>query len=99
MRQRLIYLEWEVAKRVQRILNLNGENLKPDGVFGTKTLDAMHRADKEWLIDQILIDRYNWYRKVVQRDRIQIEHYRGWIKRLNDIAKKVKSKLIFSPIY
>ena len=42
--------EWEVAKRVQRILNLNGENLKPDGVFGTKTLDAIHRADKEWLI-------------------------------------------------
>ena len=53
--------EWEVAKRVQRILNKNRENLKPDGIFGTKTLEAIHRAEKEWLIEQILIDRYNNY--------------------------------------
>lgn len=89
----------KVAERVQGIINSNGQNLKIDGLIGEKTLNAIHNTDKEWLIDQILIDRYNWYRKVVQRDRIQIEHYRGWIKRLNDIAKKVKSKLIFSPIY
>ena len=88
--------EWEVAKRVQRILNLNGENLKPDG---TKTLDAMHRADKEWLIEQIIIDRYNNYRKIVANDNSQINNYAGWINRLNQVAEIVGSKLRFDKKY
>ena len=91
--------EWEVAKRVQRILNLNGENLKPDGVFGTKTLDAIHRADKEWLIEQIIIDRYNNYRKIVANDNSQINNYAGWINRLNQVAEIVGSKLRFDKKY
>ena len=91
--------EWEVAKRVQRILNINGENLKPDGVFGTKTLDAIHRADKEWLIEQILIDRYNNYRKIVANDGSQINNFAGWINRLNKVAEIVGSKLRFDKKY
>lgn len=91
--------EWEVAKRVQRILNINGENLKPDGVFGAKTLDAMHRADKDWLIEQIIIDRYNNYRKIVANDNSQINNFAGWINRLNKVAEIVGSKLRFENKY
>lgn len=91
--------EWEVAKRVQRILNKNRENLKPDGIFGTKTLEAIHRAEKEWLIEQILIDRYNNYRNNVAEDHSQIKNYAGWINRLNKVAEIVGSGLRFDNKY
>ena len=88
-----------VAKRVQNILNSNGANLKIDGIFGKETLNAINDVDKKWLIKQILIDRYHWYRKSVQNDKVQIEHYKGWINRLNKIAQKVGAGLTFSNRY
>ena len=88
-----------VAKRVQNILNSNGTNLKIDGIFGKETLNAINDVDKKWLIKQILIDRYHWYRKSVQNDKVQIEHYKGWINRLNKIAQKVGAGLTFSNRY
>ena len=88
-----------VAKRVQNILNSNGANLKIDGIFGKETLKTINNTNKRWLIEQILIDRYHWYRKSVQRDRLQIGFYKGWINRLNKIAKEVGSNLNFSTIY
>lgn len=88
-----------VAKRVQNILNSNGTNLKIDGIFGKETLNAINNVDEEWLIEQILTDRYHWYRKSVQNDKAQIENYKGWINRLNKIAEIVGSKLYFSTTY
>ena len=85
-----------VAKRVQNILNSNGAKLKIDGIFGKETLNAINDVDKKWLIEQILNDRYHWYRKSVQNDKVQIGHYKGWINRLNKIAKEVGSDLFFS---
>jgi len=89
----------KVAKRIQRILNQNGENLATDGIFGAKTIEAIHRTNKEWLIEQILIDRYNNFRENVARDYSQINNYKGWINRLNKIAEIVGSKLRFSNEY
>ncbi len=91
--------EWKVAKRVQRILNNNGENLKVDGIFGSKTLEAIHNTDKNWLIDQILIDRYNNYRDNVEEDYTQEIFYKGWIKRLNEVAQIAGSNLRFDVNY
>ena len=89
----------KVAQRVQNILNSNGANIKIDGIFGEETLNAINNTNKEWLIEQILIDRYHWYRKTVQNDKVQIEHYKGWINRLNKIAKEVGSNISFSTTY
>ena len=84
--------EWKVAKRVQDILNQKGHSIKVDGLFGTKTLEAINNTDKEWLIEKILIDRYNNYRKQVKDEQSQIHNYKGWINRLNKIAEIVGSK-------
>ena len=91
--------EWKVAQRVQRILNSNGENLKTDGIFGSNTLEAIHRADKKWLIEQILIDRYNHYREIVNKDKTQFNFYKGWIKRLNKVAELAGTDLVFPEKY
>lgn len=87
--------EWKVAKRVQDILNQKGHSIKVDGLFGTKTLEAINNTDKEWLIEKILIDRYNNYRKQVKDEQSQIHNYKGWINRLNKIAEIVGSKTRF----
>ena len=89
----------QVAQRVQKILNNNGESLKTDGIFGNKTLEAIHRSDKDWLIEQILIDRYNNYREIILTIPSQIEFYKGWINRLNKVAEIVGSKLRFDNKY
>ena len=70
-----------------------------DGIFGAKTIEAIHRTNKEWLIEQILIDRYNNFRNEVQQRPTQRFFYKGWINRLNKIAEIVGSKLRFSNEY
>ena len=91
--------EWKVAKRVQDILNQKGHSIKVDGLFGTKTLEAINNTDKEWLIEEILIDRYNNYREQVKYRPTQETFYKGWINRLNKIAEIVGSKLRFPTEY
>lgn len=88
-----------VATRVQQILNSNGASLEADGIFGTRTLEAINNTDSKWLIDQIIIDRYQHYRKIVNRDRSQLRFYKGWINRLNKVAEIAGSELIFSNQY
>ena len=82
-----------VIKRIQEILNRNGASLKADGLMGPMTLDAIHNCDPQWLIDEIIKNRYNHYRDDVQRNPLQRNFYKGWIKRLNGVAEKVGSKI------
>ncbi|MBQ8337005.1 MAG: hypothetical protein IJY44_05695 [Bacteroidaceae bacterium] len=58
----------DVARRVQGILNKNGHNLKIDGVFGEKTLNAIHNTNEEWLVEQVLIDRLKRYQYTLDRE-------------------------------
>ncbi|MBR5813786.1 MAG: hypothetical protein IKY37_04985 [Bacteroidaceae bacterium] len=82
-----------VIKRIQEILNRNGASLKADGLMGPKTLETIHKCDPQWLIDEIIKNRYNHYRDDVQRNPLQRNFYKGWIKRLNGVAEKVGSKI------
>ena len=68
-------------------------------VFLVVTLEAIHRADKKWLIEQILIDRYNHYREIVNKDKTQFNFYKGWIKRLNKVAELAGTDLVFPEKY
>jgi lysozyme family protein len=85
----------KVAERVQGILNSNGQNLKVDGRIGAQTLNAIHNTDKEWLIDQILMDRLQRYRFTIEREPQKIIYVAGWINRLNDLAEAVHSRIRF----
>lgn len=84
-----------VARRIQKILNSQGASLKVDGCFGPKSLEAIHKADTKWLIDEIIKERYSHYRELVKKDPGQIEFYTGWIKRLNRVSEKCGSELRF----
>ena len=80
-----------VVKRLQRILNSRGASLNVDGLMGPKTLEAIHNCDLQWLIDEIINDRYNNYRELVKIRPEQIINYAGWINRLNGVVEKVGS--------
>ena len=91
--------EWKVAARVQEILNKKGHKIKVDRIVGPKTLEAINNTDKEWLIEEILIDRYNNYREQVKYRPTQETFYKGWINRLNKIAEIVGSRTRFPVEY
>ena len=82
-----------VVKRLQRILNSRGASLNVDGLMGPKTLETIHNCDPQWLIDEIIKNRYYHYRQNVYDDLDQLDFYKGWIKRLNCVAEKVGSKI------
>ncbi len=84
-----------VAKRVQGILNSNGNNLKIDGNIGEQTLDVIHRTNKEWLVEQILIDRLKRYQYTLDREPHKRIYIKGWIKRLNELAELAHSNIRF----
>lgn len=85
----------KVAERVQNILNSNGANLKIDGIFGKQTLNAIHNTDKDWLIEQILIDRLKRYQFTLDREPYKKIFIPGWIARLNKLAEYSKAKIRF----
>lgn len=84
-----------VAKRVQEILNSQGNNLKVDGFFGEETLNAINNSDKKRLIEQILIDRLNRYQYTLYRQPHKKIYIAGWIKRLNELAEMLHSEIRF----
>lgn len=86
-----------VAKRVQKILNTQGVSLKIDGHIGIKSLEAIEKSDPQWLVDEILKNRQQSYRSIVEASPAQSKFYAGWINRLNSIAKDAGSSLSFSP--
>lgn len=85
----------KVAERVQNILNSNGANLKIDGVFGKQTLNAIHNTDKDWLVEQILIDRLKRYQFTLDREPYKKIFIPGWIARLNKLAEYSKANIRF----
>lgn len=91
--------EWEVAKRVQEILNKKGHEIKVDRIIGPKTIEAINKTDRNWLIEEILMDRYKNYRKQVKLRPTQETFYEGWINRLNKIAELVGSGTRFPVEY
>lgn len=85
-----------VAERLQAILRRGGADIDIDGVIGEQTLEAIHSADKSWLIDEILLDRLRNYQGALDRKPEKKEFKNGWINRLNTIAEQVGSNLRFN---
>lgn len=85
----------KVVERVQKILNSNGAKLKVDGILGKQTLNSIHSIDKDWLIEQILIDRLKRFQFTLDCEPYKNIYIPGWIIRLNKLAEKVNSKIRF----
>lgn len=79
---------YKVVKRLKGILNRRGANLKVNTTMDGKTLETIHKTDTDWLIKQILIDRYENYLGQIE-DPTQNDFRNGWFKRLKEVAEKV----------
>lgn len=53
----------------------------PDGVFGSRTVDAINGHDPEKFILAYALAKITRYRDIVQRDRTQGKFLLGWINR------------------
>ena len=89
-----------VNQRMQDSLNAKIQNLNliPDGIIGTKTINAINDLRFEDFATFLQSDRAKHYEKRVENDKSQKKFIKGWIKRLNNLSeivgfnKKYKSK-------
>ncbi len=71
------------TKMLQMTLNLMGEQLQEDGRIGTRTLNAINRADPSLLHNYYKRYRWNFYDKIVEKDPGQSIYLNGWRNRLD----------------
>ena len=80
---------YNVIERLKRILNQRGANLKVNSKMDEKTLETIHNTDTDWLIEEILKERYEHYLETVREDSTQKDFKNGWLNRLRQVAEKV----------
>lgn len=78
-----IIADWKVngglnIKSIQKIVKV-----KPDGVLGVDTVQAINEANPKVLFDQIKTARQAHYDKIVLNDPTQKKFYDGWKNRLD----------------
>jgi len=70
-----------MAYVLQRALKACGENIKVDGIFGTKTEFAANKVPEFKLLNALSVQLARYYVNIVQRDPKQIVFLEGWIVR------------------
>jgi len=80
------------TKKVQELLGL-----RPDGVFGKSTLEAINKANQKEFYEKLFKARESFYRNIVASNPSQAVFLQGWLNRLYDFPKtisggKTKSK-------
>lgn len=67
---------------IQNSLNSLNENIKVDGIMGTKTIFQINNiTNSDSLLDKIKIERIIFYLTRVMKDRTQMKYLAGWIGR------------------
>lgn len=66
---------------LQKALNSLGANLKEDGVFGEKTLEALNALNNEQVLDRYIIHTIKFYLELSNNHRFK-DYLRGWINRV-----------------
>lgn len=84
-----------VIERLQEYLNTNGANLKPDGIVGDKTLNAINQSNPHDICKFLLSDRKEHYLDQAKKNKTQTGFINGWINRINDISEIIGLGRIF----
>jgi lysozyme family protein len=66
------------VKRIQRLLGVDA-----DGIIGPVTINAINTANKNKLISDVLADREQLFREIIQRKPSQEKFAAGWANRLS----------------
>lgn len=72
------------TKKVQELLGL-----RPDGVFGRTTLEAINKANQKQLYEDLFKAREAFYRNIVASNPSQNVFLQGWLNRLYDFPKTI----------
>ena len=81
------------VKILQRALNREGFNLTVDGVLGSATVGYVQGRDNyetQGLIDNMLLERRNFYNRLVAINPSQSVFLKGWLNRLKRVSEEVK---------
>ena len=73
------------GRLVQEGINLSGGNVGVDGWVGDKTIDELWSVDIGKLVKVLIALRLRHYRKVIKKDRSQIDFLSGWVLRVEKL--------------
>lgn len=70
-------------KKAQQTLNELGYNLVVDGIFGTKTLQALNTVDVNKFLELYHEKQRLFYNNIVKRNPTQKKFLKGWLNRVD----------------
>lgn len=70
-------------KKAQQTLNELGYNLVVDGIFGTKTLQALNTVDVEKFLSLYHTKQRTFYNTIVKNNPTQKKFLQGWLNRVD----------------
>ena len=70
-------------KKAQQTLNELGYNLVVDGIFGTKTLQALNTVDVNKFLELYHEKQRLFYNNIVKRNPTQMKFLKGWLNRVD----------------
>lgn len=70
------------VKDLQKVIGV-----KPDGIIGDKTLDALSKSNQDEILTKYIAARGQNYQRIIQNDPTQERFKEGWYNRLSDLAK------------
>jgi lysozyme family protein len=71
----------QAHKLLQRAINCLGNNLKEDGILGSRTMLMINYVPELWLMDKLKIEAAKFYLSLCDTDRERLRYLSGWLKR------------------
>jgi len=76
-------------KILQRALNMQSYGLEVDGLLGARTLFCTNSCVRDTLILYMIIQREDFYNRIVTNNPSQQVFYNGWMNRLRRVSQEV----------
>lgn len=64
-----------------------------DGVIGNVTLGFLEKADQTEVINNVMKQRENFYKRIVERKPTSQKFLNGWLRRISEVGQFTLSKL------
>jgi len=62
------------------------DEVKPDGVMGVKTLEALIKVNREQLLQTLKDTRHSFFLSLIKRDKSQEHFKKGWLRRTHNVV-------------
>ena len=74
----------KAVQLLQEAVGFTGKSV--DGIAGKNTRAAVERADPDWLLNRLFLQRSRYYADIIKANSSQGKFLNGWFNRLDNLA-------------